>query len=291
MANTSAIPMTVDGVRLDTYAWNIETLTGRMSMPAVRGGNAQVPGRHGSIWTPNKTFDDSAIKLAMWINGCDVDGGIPGGSSQLAELRKNADSLTRLFGKRSGLLDVRQTWPGGVRQILCEVVQAFDMSARAVGPMGKFNVILEAPDVFWRDVSTSDYASATGLASGVSLTLAPYAGATAPIEDGIFVVRGPATNPRIMDNASGTWVQLNGTIAAGTDWQVDAGNWTSRTGSGILFTVGGGTNAIATTSYGGGAPRFISLSASDTGPGITLTGSGFGSGTQVQVRARRKFFL
>src|SRR3982751_5668716 len=102
MVTTSAIPMTVDGTRLDTLAWNIETITGRIGVPGVRGANAQVPGRHGSIFTPNKTYDEREFVLSMWVNGCDVDGLIPGGSSDLAEFRKNVDTLSLLFGKRYG---------------------------------------------------------------------------------------------------------------------------------------------------------------------------------------------
>jgi hypothetical protein len=288
MANTSATWMTVDGTRLDTLAYNIETVSGRISVPAVRGSNPQVPGRHGSIFVPNKTYDDGSIVLSMWVAGCDVDGGVPL-STEMALFRQNIETLTRLFGKRHALLDVQQNWPSGIRQCYAEVLQAYDLSARAISPVGKFNVLLNVPGVFWQDVSTSDYASATNLSPAVNLTMATYAGATAPMEDHIVVVRGPATNPRVTDVASGMWVQLNGTIASGTDWQIDCGNWTSRSGSAILFTAGGGSNRIVDTVYGGGGPRFLALTAAAGGPVVRLDGSAFGTNTQVQARGRRKF--
>lgn len=287
MVNTSITYMTVDGVRLDTLGYNIETLTGRNTLPAVRGSNAQVPGRHGSLYVPNKVFDDGAITLSMWVSGCDVDGSVP--TTEMAQFRSNVEMLTRLFGKRSSLLNVQQMWPSGLRQCYAEVLQSYDLSSRAISPVGKFAVLLDVPGVFWQDVSTSDYASATALSPAVQLTMATYAGATAPMEEHMVVVRGPATNPKITDVASGMWVQYAGTIATGTDWQVDCTNWTSRTGAAILFTVGGGTNQIANTTYGGGGPRFLALSPSAAGPIIQLDGSAFGAGTQVQARGRRKF--
>jgi hypothetical protein len=151
-------------------------------------------------------------------------------------------------------------------------------------------VLLNVPGVFWQDVSLpSDYVSATNLTPASVLTMATFNGATAPMEEHIVVVRGPATNPRVTDVASGMWVQLNGTIASGTDWQIDSTTWSSRTGAAILFTAGGGSNQIGITTYGGGGPRFLALTPSVGGPVIRLDGSAFGTNTQVQARGRRKY--
>ena len=289
MANTSSIPMTVDGTRLDTYAYNIETIDGRIRVPGRRGADAVVPGRHGVIPFTGKTFEPNEIVLKMWVIGADVDGAIPGGSSALAEFRKNVDALTLLFSGGSGLLDVRQTWPAGVRQALCQVLQSYDMSGRAVQPTATFSVALSIPGAFWQDVSTSDYSSATGLTSGTTVTMATYDGATAPMEDHMIVVSGPATNPRLTNPTTGAWVQYNGTIAAGTDWQIDCATYGSRVGSSILFTAGGGTNAIASTSQGTGGTRLMTLTPRVGGPQLTLTCTSPGGGTQIRARGRRKF--
>lgn len=289
MTFTSVIPLSIDGTRLDTLAYNIETIDGRMGLPSTNGSNPPVPGRHGSLYVANKTFNDASIVLKMWVNGSDINGQVPGGSSELAEFRKNIDALVTLFGRKTGLLDVRQTWPGGIRQAFCEVLAAVDFSGRAIQPTGRFSVSLDIPAVFWQDVSTSDYASATNLTTGTTLTMAVYDGASAPMEDHLLVVRGPATNPRLTDPNSGMWVQYNGTIASGTDWQIDVGNWTSKTGAALLFGAGG-TSVVGTTVYGGGGPRYLPLTPKSGGPQLTLTGSGLGTNTQVQARGRRKYF-
>lgn len=289
MTNTSTIPVTIDGVRLDTLGYNIETLEGRMSFPGTRGANPIVPGDDGSIFIPNKSFDDTIKTLKMWVRGADVNGAVA--VSRMTEFRLNMDRLFRIFAKKNALIDMRQTWPAGDIQWLCSVEEAFDLStANAWNPLAKFAVVLKCPGVFGQDPATSDYSSATGLSPAVVLTLTGYAASTAPIRDAIIVVRGPATNPRITDVATGAWVQYSGTIATGTDWRIDCGTWDTRTGASIGLAGAGGTVQVAATSYGAGGTRFISLQPTDTSaPQIRLDGSSFGGATQVLIRARRKF--
>lgn len=289
MTNTSLIPITVDGVRLDTLAWNIETLDGRLSVPGLRGEDPIVPGLDGVVYVPNKSADAGSMTLTMWVRGSDADGLVPFGSSQMAEFRKNLAALVTMFGVRHRLLDVRQTWPAGDIQWMAQVVQPYDFSANAVNPRAKFAVELNIPQTYGRDVSTTDYTSASALTTGTTLTLAAYAGLTAPISDAILVVRGPATNPRLTNPDTGEWVQYNGTIATGTDWRIDCAQWDTRTGAAIGLAGAGGTIQVAGTTYAGGGAPFMRLHPRSGGPQLTLTGSGFGAGTQVLARARRRF--
>jgi hypothetical protein len=293
MTTTSQIPITVDGVRLDTLAWNIETLNGRLAIPSVRGSDPIVPGDDGSVFIPNKNYDTGKLTLSMWVRGSDIDGLIPGGSSKMAEFRKNLDSITKLFTVRHRLLDIQQTWPGPQTiQYKAQVVQPWDFSANAVDPRAKFAVELNIPGVFGQDVNTTDFSSATGLTTGTTVTINTHAGHTAPINDAILVVRGPATNPRLTNPDTGEWVQYNGTIATGSDWRIDCGLWETRTGVGIGLSSGAGTNVVANTQYAGGGARFIRLTPrSSGGPQVVLTGTGFSTGTQVLARARRKFIV
>ena len=289
MTNTSLSPLSVDGVRLDTLAWNVETLDGRLAVPGVRGEDPIVPGMDGVVYVPNKSVDSGRMTLKMWVRGSDADGYVPVNSTQLAEFRKNLASITAMFGIRHRLLDIRQTWPAGDIQWMAQVVQPYDFSGSLVNPRAKFAVELNIPETYGRDVNTSDYSSATALTTGTTLTLATYNGLSAPISDAILVVRGPATNPRLTNPDTGEWVQYNGTIASGTDWRVDCSNWETRTGVGIGIASGAGTNQVANTSYAGGGARFMRLLPRSGGPQLTLTGSSLGANTQVLARARRRF--
>jgi hypothetical protein len=292
MTNTSTIPITVDGVRLDTLAWNIETLGGRLSVPGTRGEDPEVPGMDGAVFVPNKNFESGRMTLQMWVRGSDENGLIPLSSSQMQEFRKNLDTITKMFTVRHRLLDIRQTWPAGIIQWMAKVEQPWDFSGSAVNPRAKFAVELSIPSTFGQDVNTADYTSAAGLTTGVTLTLANYDGTTAPISDAIIVVRGAATNPRLTNPDTGEWVQYNGTIATGTDWRVDCGLWETRTGVGISLASGAGTNQVANTQYAGGGSRFMRLTPRPSGgPQLVLTGTSLNGSTQVLARARRKFMV
>lgn len=296
MTTTSTIPVTVDGVRLDTYAYNIETLAGRLMFPGVRGERPVVPGDDGSVFVPNQNFEDGSMTLSMWVRGADVDGLVPGGSSARAEFRKNLQRLSRIFGIQHRMLDVRQTWPTDPTtiQYMCTVAETFDFGGNAHNTLARFAVVLQIPDVFGQDVNATDFSSATNLASGTMLTLTALDGGTAPCRDAIYVVMGPATNPRITNPETGEWVQLNATIASGTNWRINAATWETRTGSGLGLGSAdtAGTARVAETQMGGGGARFMTLTPRDAGPPqLVLTGTGLGANTQVLVRARRKFFL
>jgi hypothetical protein len=296
VVTTSTIPLTIDGVRLDTYAYNIETLEGRLVFPPTRGENPVVPGDDGSVFIPNRNFEDGIMTLQMWVRGADVDGLVPGGSSARAEFRKNLQRLTRIFGIKHRLLDIRQAWPTDPTtiQYLCTVQDTFDFSGNAHNASAKFAVVLRIPDVFGQDVNTTDYTSAAALTTGTTLTLTALDGGTAPVRDAIYVVNGPATNPRLTNPETGEWVQLNLAIASGTNWRFNAATWESRTGAGLTVASSdtSGTARVAETAYGSGGARFMTLTPRDAGaPQLTLTGTGLGANTQVLVRARRKFFL
>lgn len=295
MTNTSSVPVTVDGVRLDTLAWNIENLTGRLGAAQRRGENRILPGRHGRLHKKYKRYDQNTLVYSMWVAGCDEDGDIPVDSSAYKEFRKNLDALNDLFSPGHRLLDVRQTWPDGDRQVLAELGQAYDPTVLGISPTAKFSVELIVPGAFWQDTADSDYASAVDLSSqNVTLDLNTFAGSTAPIDDGIYCIEGPCNNPRLTDPATGHYIQLNQVLAVGSSWRFNSGTWSSRVGVGLTVASAdtAGTNAVEDTVYvGPHTPRYMSLIPRGVlSPQIKYTATGgTTAATQVNVRARRKY--
>lgn len=87
----------VDGVPLQTMAYNISTMGGdRMAPRPLRGGDYVVPHRHGEVWQP-KTVDSMVITLGMWVIGADEDGNIPAGELPSRQFQKNFKMLRRLL--------------------------------------------------------------------------------------------------------------------------------------------------------------------------------------------------
>lgn len=93
MTNTAETYWDVDGISLQTYAFNIETIGGeRQAPPPVRGEDLVVPYLPGSIFVP-KVPDKRVITLMMWVIGANEDGTIP----QNADMRRTFDHNWRML--------------------------------------------------------------------------------------------------------------------------------------------------------------------------------------------------
>jgi hypothetical protein len=85
--NTTQTFWDVDGVSLQTYAYNIQTWGGdAQAPPPLRGDDVLVPHQAGRTWTP-RVPDSRTITFGMWVVGANEDGSIPesGISRQLFE--------------------------------------------------------------------------------------------------------------------------------------------------------------------------------------------------------------
>jgi hypothetical protein len=98
----------VDGVDLSTLAWNVTNRSAGWKVPAKRGENLVIPGRHGAQWVPNKPYDQGEIVLSMWAQGSNSDGTLPTDGDMRKKCRDNLDKLSGLFGQASRLLDIVQ---------------------------------------------------------------------------------------------------------------------------------------------------------------------------------------
>ena len=68
MTDTTTLKMEVDGVSLQTYTQNIETIGGRNTPPKFRGDDITIPYMEGQLWTP-KVVDSRVLQFAMWCAG------------------------------------------------------------------------------------------------------------------------------------------------------------------------------------------------------------------------------
>ena len=242
--------ISVDGVELSQLAWNITSYSGMRQLPPVRYSSVVVPGRHGEIPSTFVDFEPPEQALKMWVAGSDFEGRIPKDPSRVAELHNNLDQLFMLFGKRHAPLDLRMTvGPGNVRQASAQVITSIAPDILEAGVAAEFTVLFQLPDVFWRDVATSDWTRLAPTA-GVAYEVTTLTGGTGPVTDPLVLVTGPATNPRVQDATTGSWVRYDGVLAASEQWRVNTATFESVKGTGISWT-GAGTSVIAQTSNGG----------------------------------------
>lgn len=295
MTFTSSRPITVDGVRLDTLAWNVEQI--RRQTAARRSGDWEVPGLDGVVPSLNDPLEVANYGLDMFVMGTDADGAVPA-AGKADTFRANLDELVHLFGQRHKLLEVQeQVTATDTRRAMAKVVDALEPDVNLPGSAGRFTVGLVIPSGVWEDLATADW-TASSWATGVAKEVTTLAGATERITDAIILVTGPANaGVRVSDPVTGAYVQLNRALSGTESWRINVATWTSRYGTGLGLGSADttGTDAQALTQYGGtrNQVHFLPLvPARDTGARrvkLALTAGGLTAASAVSVRARRKY--
>lgn len=292
MTVTTAETVTVDGLVLNTLAYNISTRAGRYTTPDVRTKNTELGGRHGTLRVRGKKFQQGLFTLSMWVRGANEDGSIPDNSDGLSRriFQNNLDILMQTFTRKSGLLDIRQTLPDGtIRQCFGEVLAAVDPQSKSVQPMAVFTVAITIPSAFWQDLNPVTYTSASGLSTSQVLTLAPFIGATAPMEDLVWTIEGAGTNAKIQALENNlplevdTWMQYTGTIPTTKNLIVDSGLWAVTGSTGFSPST---ANLVHM-----GSASFMSLQPGpqNTAPQVAWSASSVDSNTKLTVTGRRKY--
>lgn len=295
MTYTSDRPITVDGVRLDTLAWNITKIN--RAMAARRDRSTTLPGRDGAVPSLDDDLEPVNLGLEMFVMGTDADGLVPV-AGRRDTLRNNLDELVHLFGKRHALLDLRETVANGVeRRAWAKVQDSITPDISTIGGSGEFTVSLVLPYGVWEDPVAATWTQAAPVTAAPVVTLQ---GATERIQDAIFAVKGPATNPRITDVATGSWVQLNAALTAAETWRVNALTWATRKGTTVTVdssdTEGADQTAVTVTGGPQRGSALVLTPVRDTGArrvGVTLTATaGVVNGTTaLSVKAARKYAI
>ena len=294
-------------IQIDTIAFEgnksyiLTSRTGWEVTPGLSGSNIAVPGRNGEIWRA-KDYAPGRMVLDIVVTHLNSSGVVPGGSTAEKQYQANMDLLMVTLTQQTQILVTKVYDPDGLypvtRQNYAEVTALLqpEFIGSESEPSATLTVELTFPNPIWFDLIGRDYVGAANATNNRTLTLTRFEGITAPLDEAIFLVIGPATNPRITDR-SGAWVQYNGTIAAGARWRVNTRTFQSEVGSSpVLFytenTVtnqNAGTSVLAQTTFSPG-PALMTVTPNGIGsPELVFTGTGLGSTTQVNVCAFRKY--
>lgn len=304
MTFVSSHPVSVDGVRLDTLAWGIEGAA--LTVGSVRSADAVLAGLDGTVPSLEDAREPGAYTLSMFVRGTDVDGTVPGGDAWAA-VRANLDGLLHLFADNGHLLDVREvveTSPvdpdvepalaAPARQFYGKVQDALTPDLQP-GAIARFTVTLTNPGCYWRDTDDADWAQAA-VVNGGTYDVSTLAGSTAPVDDAVVLVTGPAdAGVTVADPSTGAFVRLNAAIPADEAWRVNVGTWATRLG--VLTLDSDDTEGIdqaALTDQGGRYPSLLRLRPTREPDGTRLvrarvTGTGFAGTTSLSIRARRAY--
>lgn len=224
MANIVEEYWEVEGQSLHTWAYAIETLSGRDGLPGRRGTNEVVAYRHGEIWRP-KVFDARTLSLAMWVKGSDVDGDIPAAGSR-AQFRQNLETLKSLFARQDRELVITRRIRTLAPSLLvqtgqgeCVGVLEPNVSAR---DFARLVVDIRMSDPFWygeEDTVTVPITDATVMNDGSYF-----------VDNMTLRFNGPLTNPQLVNTSLDPVVALSyvGTIAGGDYIDFNTREFTAR---------------------------------------------------------------
>jgi hypothetical protein len=264
----------VNGISLDTRSVMLTDISGLSTTPGRRGENILVPGRHGRIPTRAKRYDQGEAVLSLWIDGCNPDGTIPGGSNALREFEKRRDEVIRVFHSDTVVIDYTPD-SGLTRRALCEIADVMDFTRRGVEPLARVSVALTIPGAFWFEIF--DQTHTASLATGMSTVATPFAGATAPMDE-LVITFGPGNNPEL--GQGDVFLAYDGVIAGGRTLVVNTSTW-QATGTGGLVV-------DYSKLRHGGSPRWFEIAPEDPAPTLQLSHSGGGS-MSVTITGKRRF--
>lgn len=179
------------------------------------------------------------------------------------------------------------------REALAKVVDALTPS-ESPGNWGRLAVTMRLPGVYWRDTFSLDWAQV--VTSGTEYEPVRLRNATAPIDDLIFTLAGPASSGvTVVDAATGDGVRLNQALAAGEVWRVNSATWSAKVATGLTVASSdaAGLDVGGTTAKVGPYPvplRLVPRLISDQrAVKVKVTGSGFTSATTLTLRAKRAY--
>lgn len=268
--------LTVNGVDLGSYAFMTTDVSSLFTVPAKRGSDDVVAGRHGAIRRRGKRFDVNEIVLPMWVVGARPDGSVPYYGEERGFFERR-DELLRLFHGD----DVELAWtrPDGMTVTAAvEVVDVLDFTRSHAEPLARVSVALRLYDSFWTE--TTDVSQTITGVTGTTAKLTEFAGTTAPIADAVVTFFGPVSNPRLAIGER--WVEFNGVIAAGRQLVLECGHWRASSGTGDPWS------PDVRQVYREPGPAWLEIPPSYAPLEAVFSHTG-GTSSSVEIAGRRKF--
>jgi hypothetical protein len=263
----------VDGVPLNTLAWNITTLGGRLGVPGVRGANVTVPGRPGAVHM-DKEIDSQTYTLNMWALGCKRDGSFPTDHESKYELDKNIRTLrSLLFNVRRQVKFTKRWFDADVNAVRSAVGYAEYAGGLDPAMTGRtratFSVDLALTDPFFYEPQI-ELSVATSTQRTWHVTPRGDWRTTAIV----VKIQGPRVNPKITvthPDGSQTWVQYLGTLAATDTLVIDVDAFTAT------LTSGGSSRGVTGNIRHGGAAPWLTLEPGGDNTVLLESTSGVGA--------------
>lgn len=282
----------LDGVDLNDSAhrWYLEQSTKRRGIPGTRRATLTVPGRHGEQLLPGETYTPGTVAWSIIVTDRDATGQ-PAGAEQAEQ---NLDRITWLLtqaGRERTCVHRIGTLERHARVGAIAATQPEALDGRLT--RYQINAVATTLDPFWTDGDGPVDTTPAAITNGAQITLTALAGGTAPIDDAIIRVLGPANPGLQLTDPAGTALEFEAAIAAGQYLFVDLATYTARLSATATHWTTGGTDATGSLDYPAAGQLELTPTATagstTTGYRLTATGAGFTAATALTVRAERKY--
>lgn len=156
MADTGYSSYKFNGQSLQTYAWNLESISGLDGLPARRGSNIRTPYSDGDYSFGDKFYDSRTLTMTLLVFGQDANGAVTASDGPYYHLQKNIDDLKAILHQNAGLQTFSFVVKDGIggtitREIDVEIMTAVEIQSSA-NLVKKLVVQLECPRPMWREL-------------------------------------------------------------------------------------------------------------------------------------------
>lgn len=258
----------INGIELNqpTKKWAVSERSKVLPAIARRVQSLTRPGRSGVVRVPSD-YDVGSCTLVV------------------LSPRANVETLAALLSTPDAVLT--QSDRAGV-QALLDLVSIDYPRVGASDRVVAVTAVYRLTEAFWRDASDSTTA-AVDLSSG-SGSVEPWVGLSAPVEDALILVHGPATSIEAVDHLTGSGFQWSGTLNSTSSLVYDMDSQEARITAGSSFT--GGTDATGGLVMVGDRMRLWPVVDSGdltTAARVDITLTGAGAESEAQVRGRGSY--
>ena len=208
----------VNGQNLNNWAFNIETLEGRLRGGTMRGSDVVIPYAPGERFTP-KVVGSRIITLAMWVRGTTEDGVVP--ANRQAEFESNWRKLSSLlWNPRQQLTITKRIWvDGSLRTVVAKGQFVGGLEPTMMGRFaGRFTVDIKLHYPWFLDQAYNT----VNLVNGHQNVVIPGEVETNQV---MVTFNGSRDTPEITNWTTEDSLVYDAQLLSGTRVEIDVMNW------------------------------------------------------------------
>lgn len=260
--------------------WSVQSSTEVGPALSARISATPLPGMDGELATDYEPVDTPTLLLRMRVNG-----------TSDADLRANYNGVLSLLYP-VGETTLTKTVDGVTYQVAARRKTTTAPEYHPGGHLLFFNATLRMTGVYWRGALATW--SQANPASGTAYPVTTLDGSTAPIDDALILITGPAQSPSV--HCLGKQANLNLTLAGGEKALIGCSDWTVRYGTGVDFGGGGASKGKSLGNDGGPyvlrlIPRIQVSDPTRMRVSVAFSATGTSSATKLQIQARPAYVV